>query len=105
MHEGAQAWGLIGLRGRWTFVHGTFDFGSLPGSAKVCTLVGFLAVNSAKDLIRKLLVVDPTKRLSATEALQHQFILEGNFNPPSTPKGELEYRLPHNPCGNCVHSA
>ncbi|EFJ39750.1 hypothetical protein VOLCADRAFT_78266 [Volvox carteri f. nagariensis] len=42
---------------------------------------------SAKDLIRKLLVVDPTKRLTATEALQHQFILEGNFNPPSTPKG------------------
>ncbi|KXZ52376.1 hypothetical protein GPECTOR_9g420 [Gonium pectorale] len=42
---------------------------------------------SAKDLIRKLLVVDPTKRLSATEALQHQFILEGNFNPPTTPKG------------------
>ncbi|GFR45998.1 hypothetical protein Agub_g7475 [Astrephomene gubernaculifera] len=41
----------------------------------------------AKDLIRKLLVVDPTKRLTATEALQHQFILEGNFNPPSEPKG------------------
>ncbi|GLI71611.1 hypothetical protein VaNZ11_016876 [Volvox africanus] len=41
----------------------------------------------AKDLIRKLLVVDPTKRLTATEALQHQFILEGNFNPPTTPKG------------------
>ncbi|KAG2488991.1 hypothetical protein HYH03_012431 [Edaphochlamys debaryana] len=43
--------------------------------------------DAAKELIRKLLVVDPTKRLTATEALQHQFILEGNFQPPSTPKG------------------
>lgn len=33
--------------------------------------------NSAKDLIRRLLVVDPARRLSAAEALQHPWIVEG----------------------------
>lgn len=33
--------------------------------------------NSAKDLIRQLLVVDPARRLSAAEALQHPWIVEG----------------------------
>jgi len=33
--------------------------------------------HSAKDLIRRLLVVDPARRLSAAEALQHPWIVEG----------------------------
>lgn len=40
--------------------------------------------DSAKDCIAKLLVVDPTKRLSASEALEHEFIKAGNF-PPAGP--------------------
>lgn len=32
--------------------------------------------NDAKDLVKKLLEVDPNKRLSATEALNHRWILQ-----------------------------
>jgi serine/threonine protein kinase len=40
-----------------------------------------LCLCSAKDCISKLLVVDPTKRLSASEALEHDFIKAGSFPP------------------------
>jgi len=36
---------------------------------------------NAKDLIRKLLTIDPAKRLSASESLQHPFILNSVSNP------------------------
>ena len=36
---------------------------------------------SAKDLICKLLVVDPNKRLSATQALQHEWLNPQQVDP------------------------
>ena len=48
--------------------------------------------DNVKDLIQKLLVVDPTKRLTVKEALRHPWIVEGghcNINREST-KAQLK---------------
>jgi serine/threonine protein kinase len=45
---------------------------------------------SAKDLIRRLLVVDPARRLSAAEALQHAWIVEGLADVDDDPSAEEE---------------
>ena len=50
-----------------------------------------LCLRSAKDLIRRLLVVDPTKRLSASDALRHPWILAGRNLEPSKPPPVLAH--------------
>jgi len=45
--------------------------------------------NEAKDLISKLLVVDPKKRLSSTQALQHPWIQKGGPDKPLNVKSEM----------------
>jgi len=37
-----------------------------------------LRVRAAKDLVRGLLVVDPSRRLSASEVLRHSWVAAGN---------------------------
>lgn len=41
-----------------------------------------LCLCSAKDLIQHLLVVDPTKRLSASQALQHAWVTAASMEGP-----------------------
>lgn len=48
-----------------------------------CSIMGLCCCCSAKDLIRKLLIVDPRQRLTAAQALQHPWITAGEV--PSSP--------------------
>jgi serine/threonine protein kinase len=48
----------------------------------------------AKDLIVRLLVLDPNNRLSAEQALHHHWIAQGYANPPTTHANESRSFVP-----------
>ena len=60
---------------------GSSGFPPLASSAHFCCTL------TAKDFVRKLLVVDPDNRLTAAEALHHPWLLTAVSRPPS-PKEE-----------------
>jgi len=52
--------------------------------------------NGAKDLIRKLLVLDPTKRLSAADILKHNWVVNGGSGGATTLDSAFEHLRKYN---------